>query len=208
MTTVIPRKWTPKTATPQPSQKNLYKNPPDDLVQPAHPPAAPVSRAPMPAASAAPSTSVRPVPPAPRVPPSALIPPRPAYPTRPALPTHPAFPTRTAPSAAPPVRVPRRPLAEVEIFQLALALYPQFPEQPATLRREALELIATLGGGLICGEPERLLQALGDSRVAVGRISALAQLLTPALGKELDPALHQLNRSLGYFARYLRNQQS
>ncbi len=101
--------------------------------------------------------------------------------------------------------MPRRPLAEVEIFQQALALYPRLPEQPATLRREALELVATLGGGLICEEPERLLQALSDGRVAVGRITALAQLLAPTLGKELDPALHQLNRSLGYLARYLRN---
>jgi hypothetical protein len=97
-----------------------------------------------------------------------------------------------------------RPLPEVEVFRQALALFPALPDQPAALRREALELVAALGGGLICGEPDRLLKSLIDARVAVGRISALLHLLAPACHPALEPDLHQLNRALGYFLRYMR----
>ena len=198
MNSTASRKWTPKSPDAQILQKSLYKNPPE------HPP-----RTPAPAVDESPIHAARAVSVTPPIRSPVPLPRDPSVPRVATSGSSPrAAPATPAPRAAPPLRVPRRPLAAVDIFQQALAHYPRLPEQPATLRREALELVASLGGGLICGEPERLLQALGDSRVAVGRITALAQLLAPALSKELDPALHQLNRSLGYFARYLRNQQS
>lgn len=133
------------------------------------------------------------------------VPQPPLYGIRPAA-KSPLPPPSTPLSGAAPAGVSGslRPLTEVEVFRLALALFPALPEQPATLRREALELIATLGGGLICGEPERLLKALIDARVAVGRLSALLHLLAPACHPALEPELHRLNRALGYFLRYMR----
>lgn len=107
-----------------------------------------------------------------------------------------------SPPGAAPARPPK-PLMEFEVFSRAAAALAAQPEAPAILRREACELIAALGAGLVAGRDRELAPALRVARRHCGRLIALTAALLPAQARGREPDLRALHGSLSRFLFYL-----